>query len=78
MDRAVAKGTRSGRPIGRPWAKVPVEKLCDAYRRYRSVRAAATAVGCNPGTAWDRLKDAGVLDELPPVNGSGRKLGNSA
>lgn len=78
MDRVAAKGTRSGRPIGRPWAKVPVEKLCDAYRRYRSVRAAARTVGCKPATAWDRLKDAGVLDELPPVNGSGRKLGNSA
>ena len=52
---------------GRPRVKVPVDKLSDAYRRYHSVRAAAASVGCAPATAWDRLKDAGVLDKVPPV-----------
>ena len=53
--------------LGRKRVELPVEKLADAYRRTRSIRAAAREVDCPAGTARDRLKDAGLLDEMPPV-----------
>jgi len=67
MDRVKATGTKSGKPIGRPIVEVDVVKLYDAYRQTNNVRAAARVVGCKPATAWDRLKNAGLLDELPSV-----------
>ena len=67
MDRVKATGTKSGKPIGRPIVEVDVVKLCDAYRQTNNVRAAARVAGCKPATAWDRLKNAGLLDELPSV-----------
>ena len=69
MDRAAIHGTRSGKPIGRPRVEVPVQKLLNAYRVSRSIRGAAQVAGCTPGTAYGRLRDSGLLDELPPVRG---------
>ena len=67
MDRVKAHGTKSGKPIGRPIVEIDVVKLYDAFRQENNVRAAARAAGCKPATAWDRLKKAGLLDELPSV-----------
>ena len=75
MRRAAASGTKSGKPIGRPRVRVSVKKLLDAYRDCRSVRGAAQVVNCNPGTAWHRLKDTGILDELPPLPPGGNGHG---
>jgi len=46
---------------GRPRRQIPVEKLYDAFRRRKSVRAAARELGVPPGTAWDRLYEAGLV-----------------
>lgn len=54
---------KEGKELGRPSIVVDVEKLADTYRSTKSVRAAARAVGCNPGTAWNRLNDLGLLEK---------------
>ena len=71
MRRAAASGTKSGKPIGRPRARVNVQKLLNAYKRCRSIRGAAQTVGCTSGTAFRRLRDDGILAELPPLSAGG-------
>ena len=62
MTCARKHGTRSGKLIGRPRADIPVKNLINAYQETNSVRKAARIVGVNPGLAWFRLKEAGVLE----------------
>ena len=50
-----------GHTPGRPKRHIPVEKVYDAFKRHGSVRAAARELGIPPGTAWDRLHDAGLV-----------------
>lgn len=68
MDRAAAHGTKSGKPIGRPRKEVAIDKLFDGYRETRNINAAARLADCSPGTAHARLKDCGLLTELPPLS----------
>ena len=55
---------------GRPRRQIPVQKLYDAFRRTNSVRAAARELGVPPGTAWDRLYEAGLVGQ----RSNGKKL----
>ena len=59
LEIAVVNLQGNGR--GRPRVDIPVLKLLDAYRRHKNVRATARELGIPPGTAWNRLKEAGVL-----------------
>ena len=45
---------------GRPRVEITTELVLNAYGEYRSVRAAARSLNITPGTAWARLKEAGV------------------
>ena len=45
---------------GRPRAKITTDEVLNAYGEYRSVRAAARSLNITSGTAWARLKEAGV------------------
>ena len=45
---------------GRPRVKITTELVLNAYGEYRSVRAAARYLNITSGTAWARLKEAGV------------------
>jgi DNA invertase Pin-like site-specific DNA recombinase len=56
MDRAKAKGTKSGKAIGRPRANVDVQKVLNAYQDTKGIRAAARIAGCSSGTAWRIIK----------------------
>lgn len=59
----MARAKAQGRPIGRKRVKVPVKNIINAFRESGSIRAAARAVGCNPGVAYHRLKEAGLLEK---------------
>ena len=59
LEIAIVNLQGNGR--GRPRVDIPVLKLLDAYRRHKNVRATARELGIPPGTAWNRLKEAGVL-----------------
>jgi len=59
MARAKARGI----PVGRPKVAVPVQNVLDAYHEGISIRAVARRVGCTPGTAQRRLKEAGALGD---------------
>jgi DNA invertase Pin-like site-specific DNA recombinase len=61
MDRAKAKGTKSGKGIGRPRADVGVQNVLNAYQDTKSIRAAARAAGCSSGTAWRIIKGVSAL-----------------
>ena len=58
-------------PVGRPRRQVDVAKLSDAFHRTRSVRRAACELGIPPATAWDRLRDAGLVGNQNAANGAG-------
>ena len=45
---------------GRPRHQIGVDSVLNAYGEYHSVRAAARKLNITPGTAWARLKEAGV------------------
>lgn len=64
----IARAKAQGHRFGRKRANVPVKKIINAYRESGSIRAAARAVGCNPGIAYHRLKEAGLL-EKPVTSG---------
>jgi len=51
-----------GHTSSRSRRQIPVEKVYDAFREHGSVPAAARDLGIPPGTVWDRLKAAGLLD----------------
>ena len=46
--------------IGRPAVKIGAEKILNAWARYHSIAAAAKTLNISKGTAWRRLKEAGV------------------
>ena len=52
---------KNERAVGRPRRDVPLDALADAYRLAGSVRGAARALDIPPGTAWDRLRELGML-----------------
>jgi DNA invertase Pin-like site-specific DNA recombinase len=56
MDRAKAKGTKSGKEIGRPRANVDAEQVLNAFKQTNCIRAAARIAGCSSGTAWRIIK----------------------
>jgi hypothetical protein len=60
-DTRKEDGDEVRRSYRRPKTKVDVGKLLDAYRECGSVGGAARVVWCKPGTAHDRLREAGVL-----------------
>ena len=45
---------------GRPRVKISTDKVLNAYGECCSVRAAARSLNISSGTAWQRLKEAGV------------------
>ena len=45
---------------GRPRIEITTDEVLNAYGEYRSVRAAARYLNITSGTAWARLKEAGV------------------
>lgn len=61
IEHSRKAGTKSGRPIGRPQKAVSTDDVVMAFRETNSIRAAARTVGCNPGLAYKRLKEAGEI-----------------
>ena len=45
---------------GRPRVEISQDLVLNAYGEYHSVRAAARFLNISSGTAWQRLKEAGI------------------
>lgn len=69
MDRAKAKGTRSGNAIGRPRYEIPVNKVCNALYEGKSYHAAAKILSdeykrtISPGFVQQRIRREGLTKE---------------
>lgn len=48
--------------LGRPRVSYDVQKVLNAYRELRIIRATARRLQMNPGPVYRILKEAGVLD----------------
>jgi DNA invertase Pin-like site-specific DNA recombinase len=53
LRRAKERGTRSGRPVGRPRTqRFDVAEARQLYTESSSIRAVARKLGVNPGAVW--------------------------
>jgi len=48
--------------LGRPKIGYDVQKVLNAYRELKKIRATARRLGMNPGPVYRILKEAGVLE----------------
>lgn len=51
------------RRIGRPRVEYPVQKVVNAYRELKKIRAVARRLGINPGPVYRILKEAEALED---------------
>jgi len=62
MDRAKQQGTKSGKAIGRPEAKVDIHEVLMAYAQSGCIREAARVAGCSSGKAWRIIRGVQKVD----------------
>ncbi len=67
------KGQAKG--IGRRRVEISTELVLNAYGEYHSVSAAARSLNISSGTAWQRLKEAGVTPLGMSRSEAGRRGG---
>ena len=61
VKAGMARSARQGKHMGRPRYKVTNKKVIQAYIETGSIRGAARVLGINPGIAYNRLKEEGVI-----------------
>ena len=68
LRRAKERGTRSGRPVGRPRTqRFDVAEAQRLYLESRSIRAVARQLGVNPGAVWRAVANPRVKADRKPA-----------
>jgi len=68
LRRAKERGTRSGRPVGRPRTqRLDVGEAQRLYTESGSIRAVAGQLGVNPGAVWRAVANPRVKTERKPA-----------